>query len=98
MSNDMFHELPIRSKVEMMQDIAEIIQCLHRGERSAADLLIEDLKARSIQLDEEIQQDVLMFALQVQFQYDYDPWHKITEEISEAADNLIDHLKYTRSG
>lgn len=88
-------EIPIRSKMEMAHDIAEIIQCLHRGQRSAADLLIEDLKARSLQLDEMIQRDVLIFAEQVQFQYAYDPWHKMTEDVQRAADKLIQDLGIT---
>jgi hypothetical protein len=88
-----FHEIPIRSKVEMLQGIAEIMQCLHRGDRPKADLLIEELKARSILLSEEIQQDVLIFVEQVQFQYAYDPWHNITEEVQRAADHLIERLQ-----
>ena len=88
------NELPIRSKVSMAQDIGEIIACLHRGERSAADLLIEDLKVRSIFLGEEIQHDVLIFAEQVQFQYDYDPWHKVTAEVERAANRLIEDLGF----
>ena len=89
-----FQELPFRSKLEMLKDIAEIIQCLHRGRRKAADSLLEDLKIRSIFLDETIQQDVLMFASQVQFQYDYDPWHLVTSDIEKAANRLIDHLGF----
>ena len=88
------HELPIRSKVIMAQEIGEIIQCLHRGQRSAADLLIEDLKSRSVYLEEPIQQSVLMFAEQVQFQYDYDPWHKVTADVLLAADKLIENLGF----
>jgi len=87
-------ELPIRSKLEMVQDISKIIQYLHRGERSAADLLIEDLKTRSIFMDEQIQQDVLSFAEQIHFQYDYDPWHTVTTNIQKAADKLIEDLGF----
>ena len=57
------------------------------------DLLIEDLKARSIHMESKIQQDVLMFAEQVQFQYDYDPWHKVTPDVQHAADQLLRDLK-----
>ena len=39
--------LPIQAKLEMAKDISEIIACLHSGQRSAADLLIEDLKTRA---------------------------------------------------
>ena len=38
------NEPPIRSKLEMAKDIAEILRCLHSGQRSSGDLLIEDLK------------------------------------------------------
>lgn len=76
----------------MAKDIAEIVHCLQRGERSASDLLIEDLKARSIQLDEKIQQAVLIFCEQIQFQYAYDPWHNITEDVQKAADRLLEEL------
>jgi len=87
-------ELPIRSKIEMAKDIAEVIQCLHRGQRGVADLLIEDLKTRSLFMDEKTQQDVLKFAEQVAFQYDYDPWHKITKDVQKAADELIEDLGF----
>jgi len=88
-------QLPIRSKIEMAKDIGQIIQCLHSGQRSAADLLIEDLKTRAVYMDEEIQQSVLMFAEQVQFQYDYDLWHLMTPDVQKAADKLIENLGFT---
>jgi|SRR5271156_5543565 len=87
-------ELPIRSKIEMAKEIGQIIECLHAGRRSAADLLIEDLKARAVYMDEEIQQSVLMFAEQVQFQYDYDACHLMTAEVAHAADKLIENLGF----
>lgn len=87
-------ELPIRSKIEMLENIAKIVQYLHLGKREAADILIQDLKTRAVFLDEQIQQDVLMFAEQVQFQYDYDPWHLVTKEIQKAADKLIEDLGF----
>ena len=92
MKNHPSRELPIRSKLEMAQDVAEILHCLHTGQRSALDLLVQDLKTRSIYFEDQIQQDVLVFAEQVQFQYDYDPWHKVTEDIEKAADRLIEDL------
>ena len=92
MKSNPHHELPIRSKKVMAQDIAEIVQCLHRGERSHVDLLIEDLKVRAINFDQTVQQDVLMFAEAVQFQAVYDPWHKVTIEVEKAADRLISDL------
>lgn len=88
-------ELPIRSKIEMAKDIGEIVRCLHSGQRSAADLLIEDLKTRAIYMDKEIQQRVLIFVEQVEFQYDYDPYHRITPEVQKAAEKLIEELGFT---
>jgi hypothetical protein len=94
MQNDPFHELPIRSKTEMVNDIIEIIRCLHRGRRTTSDRLVEDLKARCAFLDETIQQDVLIFVEQVQFQQVYDPWHRVTPEVEQAADRLIQDLGF----
>ena len=85
-------ELPIRSKRIMAQDVAEIIQCLHKGDRSYANLLIEDLKIRAINFDLTVQQDVLMFVESVQFQAVYDPWHKVTPDIEIAANRLLSDL------
>jgi hypothetical protein len=90
------HELPIRSKLDMLDDVVKIIHYLHEGDRVAADHLIDDLKTRAVYLDEKIQQDVLIFSEQVQFQYDYDPWHKVTPEVQSAADQLISDLGFYR--
>jgi hypothetical protein len=87
-------ELPIRSKLEMIKDVIQIIRCLHSGQRLAAEPLIEDLKVRSIFMDEQIQQDVLMFSEQIHFQYGYDPWHQVTTEVQRAADKLIEDLGF----
>ena len=95
MKNPPSRELPIRLKVAIAQEVGEIIGCLHRGQRSTADLLIEDLKSQAVHLDEEIQQNVLMFAEQVQFQYDYDPWHKMTLDVQKAADKLIEGMGFS---
>lgn len=89
------HELPIRSKLQMLDHIIQILYYLHTGQRGAASPLLEDLKARSIFLDERIQQDVLIFAEQVDFQYDYDPYHKITPDVQKAADSLIQDLGFS---
>lgn len=86
-------ELPIRSKMEMMEDVAKVLESLHEGKRRDVEQLLQDLKLRSLYLGEDIQQDVLMFAGQVQFQCDYDPWHKVTLEVTHAADRLIQALK-----
>jgi hypothetical protein len=95
MNKNPFRELPVRSKGEMLKDVIEILHCLHNGKRSKAIPLIEDLKIRSLFLDAKIQQDVLIFAEQVLFQYDYDPWHKITRDVQQAADRLIHDLGYS---
>lgn len=86
------HELRIRSKFEMVDDVIQIIHYLHTGERKKADPLIDDLKTRALFFEDPIQQDVLIFAEQIHFQYDYDPWHKVTPEIAKAADQLISDL------
>ena len=91
-------DLPIRTKIEIAEDIGELIGCLHNGQRSAADLLIEDLKVRSIYLDEPIQHDILIFVQEIEFQYAYDPWHKVTGEIQKAADKLIEDLGFIPPG
>ena len=87
-------DLPIRSKVEMVHDIVSMIQSLHSGKKEAILPLVEDLKSRSLFLNEEVQQDVLMFVEQVQFQYDYDPWHRVTKGVQQAADQLIEDLGF----
>lgn len=87
-------ELPIRSKLEMLADIVQIIRYLHEGSRPAADHLIDDLKTRAMYFDEKIQQDVLIFAESIHFQYDYDPWHKVTLDVKKAADKLIQDLGF----
>ena len=86
------NELPIRSKIDVAAEIGDILHCLYSGKKEAADRLIEDLKSRSIYLDEAIQGDVLVFSEAVQFQEAYDPWHLITPEIQKAADQLIEDL------
>lgn len=90
------HQLPIRSKLIMVDDIVRVIQCLHEGKRGAADGLLDDLKVRAMFFDEQIQQDVLIFAEQIYFQYDYDPWHKVTGEVQRAADKLIEDLGFSK--
>ena len=95
MNKHLSHELPIRSKLQMLDDIVQVIYYLHTGQRKAAEPLLDDLKSRSIFFDEQTQQDVLIFAEQVCFQYDYDPWHKVTPDVEKAADNLIKDLGFS---
>jgi hypothetical protein len=96
MKKHLSQELPIRIKVAMAQEISQVIECLHRGQRGAADLLLEQLKAQALFLDEATQQNVLIFAEQVAFQYDYDPWHKVTSEVVNAADKLVESLGFSK--
>ena len=92
--NEYRKEDPALAKSIMCEDIAFIIHHLHYGERKLAEPLIRDLKTRSLLLEDKIQQDVLKFSEQVQFQYDYDPQHKVTPEVQEAADNLLKDLGF----
>ncbi len=87
-------ELPIRSKLDMLDDIVQIIHYLHLGDRKRADDLIKDLKIRATFLEESIQRHVLIFTDQVHFQYNYDPWHKVTPDVQKAADLLIEELGF----
>lgn len=81
------------SKEIIRKEIAQIIRHLHYGERALGDVLVKDLKARSKALPAKIQRDTLIFIEQVHFQYDYDPWHKVTPEVQKAADRLLKDLK-----
>ncbi len=92
MTIDKFREIPLRAKKQMARDVAEIVLCLHRGHPEKAAPLIQDLKARSVHLHEQIQQDVLIFVEQIQFQFAYDEWHNVTYEVEQAADNLLEDL------
>lgn len=96
MKKHLAQELPIRSKIEMLKDISIIIHSLHHGTRSVGNEALEDLKSRSLFFDTTIQQDVLNFAEQIAFQYDYDPWHLVTEPIKTAADKLIEDLGFQK--
>lgn len=80
----------------MLDDIIQIIHYLHSGDRKLADPLIEDLKIRATFLEETIQQNVLIFSEQVHFQYNYDPWHKVTSDVQKAADKLIEELGFPK--
>ncbi len=92
MDNDRFKELPIRTKVTMAQEIAEIIQCLDKGK--AARPLIEALRGKAILMEDSIQQGVMSFVEQVEFLYSYDPAHGVTPEVLAAADKLIEELGF----
>ncbi|HLB52523.1 MAG TPA: hypothetical protein VJK48_02300 [Chlamydiales bacterium] len=94
MKKHITQELPFRSKLEMLKDIATAIDSLHRGKRDSIDQALKSLKSRALFLDPVIQQDVLMFSEQIAFQYDYDNWHLITKEVQQAADQLIEDLGF----
>jgi hypothetical protein len=97
MSNYFGLEIPIRSKLKMLEEIAQIVGYLHRGNRKKIDALVDDLKVRAIYLEDPIQHEVLQFAEAVYFQFDYDPWHKVTLEVGKAADRLIEALGFNLS-
>ena len=80
-------------KALMKEDVVLVMHHLHYGERSLSNLCLEDLKIQSVHFSDKIQQDVLNFAEQVEFQFDYDPWHKITPEVQLAADQLLKDLE-----
>jgi hypothetical protein len=63
----------------------------------SASPLIDELKSNSLFLEEAIQQDVLKFVEQVEFQYDYDPAHRITPDVQKAADRLLEDLGFKPS-
>lgn len=78
----------------MLNDITQIIYYLHIGNRKAADEFIKDLKIRSTFLEETVQSQVLIFVEQIHFQYEYDPNHKVTLEVQQTADKLIEELGF----
>ncbi len=94
MSKDPFKEIPIRAKVTMAQEIAKIMTHLQKGEAAAARPAIEDLRAKALLMDESIQQAVMSFVEQVEFLYSYDPSRGVTQEVSLAADKLIEALGF----
>jgi hypothetical protein len=89
--------IPLHTKIDMLEDIVNIIHFLHTGERSSVDLHINNLKANALYGSETLQQHVLNFSEQVQFQYDYDPDHRINKEIQDAADTLIQDLGFPKA-
>ncbi len=87
-------ELPIRSKLDILNDIVQIICYLHNGNRKMGEKCIRDMKLRSLFLSEEIQHCVLIFTDQVHFQFNFDLWHKVTPEVQVSADRLIEVLGF----
>ncbi|MBU6382997.1 MAG: hypothetical protein KGQ49_05240 [Verrucomicrobia bacterium] len=87
-------QLPIRSKLDMLNDIVQIVCYLHEGNRKEGEKYILDLKLRSLFMDETIQNRVLVFTDQVHFQFNYDPYHKMNSDIQQAADHLIEAMGF----
>ncbi|MBX7066406.1 MAG: hypothetical protein K1X28_04165 [Parachlamydiales bacterium] len=87
-------QLPIRSKLDMLNDIVQIVCYLHEGNRKEGEKYINDLKLRALFMNQEIQNCVLVFTDQVHFQFNFDPWHKVTSEIQHAADHLIEEMGF----
>jgi hypothetical protein len=88
-------QLPIRAKIEIAEKIGQILHYFQKGQPQEVNALIAEVKSRALFLEDPIQQDVLIFAESVQFQEAYDPWHKISPEIEQAANKLIEDLGFT---
>jgi hypothetical protein len=84
--------LPIRLKLEIIQDLEKMILFLHLGRKRELDRCAEDMKRNALFLDEQIQGDVLRFVEIVQFQNAYEPC--VTLEIQRAADFLIESMGF----
>ena len=87
-------KLPIRSKLEMIQDVSEILLALHDGDRDLLERLVIDLKGHALCFDDMVQRDVLQFSENVQFQLLVDPNRLITADIEKAADRLVEDLGF----
>jgi len=77
----------------ILKIIVDAINLLGHGEFSLLDPLLDNLKKTSMEFDDKIQEDVLDFIQQIEFQKDYDPAHLVTKEIQQTADRLITDLK-----
>ena len=95
MGKDFQNELPISSKLAMGDTVIQVLAYLHAGNRLALLPLLDELKLRSMFLDEQIQEDVVTFANLVLFQYDSDPWHTVSKEVTQAADHLFEDMGFT---
>jgi hypothetical protein len=82
----------MKDKEEILDTIAQIIHSLVEGNLSSIDPLLDLLKTQTISL-KDLQEEVLDFIQQVEFQKDYDPQHLITENIQKAADILIKSIQ-----
>lgn len=87
-------QIPIRSKLDMLNDIVQIVCYLHEGNRKEGEKYILDLKMRALFMNHQIQNCVLVFTDQVHFQFNIDPWHKVTPEVQKAADLLIEQMGF----
>lgn len=85
----------MQSKEYIFNTIAKIINNLGQGNFKKLDLLLDNLRKKTSSYDSNIQEDILDFIQQIEFQKDYDQNHLVTKEIQEAADKLIINLKKT---
>lgn len=82
----------MNDKKEILDTIAQIIHSLGEGELSSLDPLLDLLKIQTLSL-KTMQEEILDFIQQIEFQKDYDPQHLITENIQIATDKLIKRIK-----
>lgn len=79
-------------KTDILNTIALIITFLGEGKISSIDPLLDLLKNQTSSL-QDLQESVLDFIQQVEFQKDYDPQHLINTNIQESADKLIREIQ-----
>jgi hypothetical protein len=89
----MHKELPIKSKLQMLEDIAEALHLFQQGEKAKLEAVLQNLKVRSVYLEEPIQQATLIFIEQVLYHFGYD--RLLDAELQRSADRLIEELGFT---
>jgi len=83
----------MKDKEYILKTIAEIIVRLGHGNFTEMDSLLDSLREKTSSCSVSIQEDILDFIQQVEFQKEYDLEHLVTKEIQESADKLIKDLK-----
>lgn len=83
----------MKDKEYILNTIAEIISNLGHGNFTELNSLLDSLREKTSYCNEHIQEDILDFIQQVEFQKEYDLEHLVTKEIQESADKLIKDLK-----
>jgi len=86
----------MKDKKDTLDTIAQIIHSLGEGKLSSIDPLLDLLKKQTSFL-ESLQEEVLDFIQQVEFQKDYDPQHLITENVQKATDRLIRAIQKSKN-